>query len=94
MIVINCHFKSDTQDMNEFFKILCDEGLVAGSRADHGNAGYDFYVNTEDNHKMVLIEKWETVEDLTAHSETELFQKFRPICKEHAVKSRICMYEE
>lgn len=94
MIVINCHFKSDTKDMNEFFKILKDAGLVDGSRADHGNAGYDFYVNTEDNKKMVLVEKWETMEDLSAHSETELFQKFRPLCKEHAVKSYICMYEE
>lgn len=94
MIVINCSFISETQDMNEFFKILVKEGLVDGSRADKGNLKYDFYVNTEDATKMMLVEHWETIEDLQAHSETELFQKFRPVCKEHGVKTRLSMYEE
>ncbi len=94
MIVINCSFISETTDMKDFFKVLCDEGLVEGSRADKGNAGYDFYINAEDPKKMMLIEKWETMEDLQAHSETELFQKFRPTCKANGVKSRLAMYEE
>lgn len=94
MIVINCSFTSESTDMKEFFKVLCDEGLVAGSRADKGNIKYDFYINAEDPTKMVLVEHWESVEDLQAHSETELFQKFRPLCKEHGVKSRLAMYEE
>lgn len=94
MIVINCSFISETTDMNAFFKVLCEKGLVSGSRADHGNQGYDFYINAEDPKKMMLIEKWETMEDLSAHSETELFQLFRPTCKEHAVKTRIAMYED
>lgn len=94
MIVINCSFISETTDMKDFFKVLVDRNLVAGSRADHGNAGYDFYINAEDSKKMMLIEKWETMEDLAAHSESELFQTFRPTCKEFAVKSKIAMYEE
>ncbi len=94
MIVINCSFISETTDMHDFFKVLVDRGLVSGSRADHGNQGYDFYINAEDSKKMMLIEKWETMEDLQAHSETELFQSFRPTCKEFAVKSRLAMYEE
>ncbi|MEF9971106.1 MAG: putative quinol monooxygenase [Oscillospiraceae bacterium] len=93
MIVINCSFFSETTDMKDFYKVLCDEGLVEGSRADKGNLKYDFYISTEDPKKMMLIENWETVEDLQAHSETELFQKFRPTCKAHAVKSRMEMYE-
>ncbi len=94
MIVINCSFISDTANMNEFFKVLVAEGLVEGSRNDKGNLKYDFYVNAEDPTKMMLVEHWESVEDLQAHSETELFQKFRPICKEHGVKTRLSMYEE
>lgn len=94
MIVINCSFISESTDMNEFFKVLEKEGLVAASRADKGNLKYDFYVNTEDATKMMLVEHWETMEDLAAHSETEMFQKFRPVCKEHGVKTRIAMYEE
>lgn len=94
MIVINCSFISETTDMKDFYKILCDEGLVAGSRADKGNIKYDFYISVEDSKQMMLIEHWETVEDLQAHSETELFQKFRPLCKANGVKSRLAMYEE
>ena len=94
MIVINCSFISETTNMNDFFKVLEKEGLVAGSRADKGCLKYDFYVNTEDATKMMLVENWETVEDLQAHSETELFQKFRPVCKEYGVKTRMSMFEE
>lgn len=94
MIVINCSFFSETTDMKDFYKTLCDRGLVSGSRADHGNQGYDFYINADDSKKMMLIEKWETMEDLSAHSETDLFQTFRPTCKEFGVKSRMAMYEE
>jgi quinol monooxygenase YgiN len=94
MIVINCSFISETTDMKDFYKVLCDEGFVEGSRKDKGNVMYDFYISADDPKKMMLIEKWETLEDLQAHSETELFQKFRPTCKEHNVKSRLAMYEE
>ena len=94
MIIINCSFISETTDMKDFYKVLCDKGLVEGPRADHGNQGYDFYISADDPKKMMLIEKWESMEDLAAHSETELFQLFRPTCKEHGVKTRIAMYEE
>ena len=94
MIICNCHFFSETTDMKDFYKMLCDEGLVAGSRADKGNAMYDFFFNAEDPKRMILIEKWESIDDLQAHSETELFQKFRPLCKANAVKSKLEMYED
>ena len=94
MVICNCLFTSETTDMKEFYKILCDEGLVEGSRADKGNIMYDFFISVDDSKRMMLIEKWESFDDLQAHSETDLFQKFRPLCKEHAVKSRLSMYEE
>ena len=94
MVICNCLFTSETTDMKDFYKTLCDEGLVAGSRADKGNIMYDFFISVEEPKTMMLIEKWESIEDLQAHSETELFQKFRPVCKEHGVKTRLSMYEE
>lgn len=94
MIICNCHFFSETTEMKDFYKLLGDEGLVAGSRADKGNVMYDFFISADDSKRMILIEKWESVEDLQAHSETELFQKFRPLCKANGVKSKLEMYEE
>lgn len=94
MVICNCLFTSETTDMKDFYKVLCDEGLVEGSRADKGNIMYDFFISVEDPKRMMLIEKWESFDDLQAHSETDLFQKFRPICKENAVKSKLSMYEE
>ena len=43
---------------------------------------------------MFLLEKWETMDDLQAHSSTEIFQKFGPTCKEYHVHSEVAMYEE
>ena len=79
MVICNCLFTSETTEMKDFYKTLCDEGLVEGSRADK---------------RMMLIEKWESFDDLQAHSETELFQKFRPVCKANGVRSKLAMYEE
>ncbi len=94
MVICNCLFTSETTEMKDFYKILSNEGLVEGSRADKGNVMYDFFISVDDPKRMMLIEKWETFDDLQAHSETELFQKFRPVCKENGVKSKLAMYEE
>jgi len=94
MVICNCLFTSETTEMKDFYKILCNEGLVEGSRADKGNLAYDFFVSVDDPKRMMLIEKWESFDDLQAHSETELFQKFRPVCKENGVRSKLAMYEE
>ena len=94
MVICNCLFTSETTEMKDFYKILCNEGLVEGSRADKGNAGYDFFISVDDSKRMMLIEKWESIDDLQAHSETELFQKFRPVCKANGVRSKLAMYEE
>jgi len=94
MVICNCLFTSETTEMKDFYNILCNEGLVEGSRADKGNLAYDFFISVDDSKRMMLIEKWESFEDLQAHSETELFQKFRPVCKENGVKSKLAMYEE
>ena len=94
MVICNCLFTSETTEMKDFYKILCNEGLVEGSRADKGNLAYDFFVSLDDPKRMMLIEKWESFDDLQAHSETELFQKFRPVCKENGVRSKLAMYEE
>lgn len=94
MIICNCHFFSETTDMRDFYKAFCDEGIAAGSRADKGNIMYDFFISADDPKRMILIEKWESIEDLQTHSETELFQKIRPLCKQYSVKSKLEMYEE
>lgn len=95
MIVLNClyTFKSeDGGDMNEIYKKIYDAGLVEGSRKDHGNAGYDFFI-APDKQSMLLVEKWESAEDLQAHSETELFSTFRPLLKENGIRVKMDMYE-
>ena len=94
MVICNCLFTSETTDMKDFYKILCDEGLVEGSRADKGNLEYAFFISVDEPKHMMLIEKWESFDDLQAHSETELFQKFRPVCKANGVRSKLAMYEE
>ena len=44
MVICNCLFTSETTEMKDFYKILSNEGLVEGSRADKGNVMYDFFI--------------------------------------------------
>lgn len=94
MVICNGLFTSETTDMKDFYKALEDEGLVAASRADKGCLMYDFFISVDDPKKMMVVEKWESNEDLKAHSETEIFQKFRPLCKANNVKLRLSIYND
>lgn len=94
MVICNCTFVSKVTDMKDFYKALQDAGIVEASRNDHGNVCYDFYISADDPKSMFLLEKWESMDDLSAHSETEIFQKFRPLCKENHIHSEVSMYEE
>ncbi len=72
--------------------ILDAKDLVTETRQETGCISYDLLTSTEDEDLLVMLEKWEDIESLNAHMETDHFKKFgetieRFLTKEIEVKS-------
>ena len=64
-------------DACEKFEELARE-LVEASRADEGNHGYTITRSTEDPHVYCFFERWESVELMMKHLQSEHFQRIGP----------------
>ncbi len=56
--------------------ILDAKDLVAKTRQETGCISYDLLASTEDEDLLVMLEKWENIESLNTHMETDHFKKF------------------
>ena len=67
MIRLNVFFTLKEGVSIEDVKVVTDE-LVAKSRLDEGNKGYDLYQSTTNPNVMMFCETWESQEALDKHS--------------------------
>lgn len=58
--------------------------LVAFSLRDKGCISYDLYRSKTNDDRYMIIETWESPEDLKAHSETEHYKRLAPKLSEYA----------
>lgn len=67
-------------EMSENRKPLMDAAieLVEFSLRDKGCLGYDLYKSQTNDDRMMIIETWESEEDLKAHMESEHFRRLVP----------------
>ena len=56
--------------------ILESKDLVVNTRQEKGCISYDLLASTEDEDILVMLEKWENIESLNTHMETDHFKKF------------------
>jgi len=70
-VVANNYFKEeDVEKIMPYLKALAD-----GSRTDEGNISYNLYVNPKDKGNIVMIEEWESPDNLKPHGAKEHFTK-------------------
>jgi quinol monooxygenase YgiN len=67
MIRLNVFFTLKDEVSLDEVKAITDE-LVAKSRLDEGNKGYDLYQSTTNSRVMMFCETWESQEALDKHS--------------------------
>ncbi len=62
---------------------------VEATRKEKGCLSYDLHVSITDPDRMVFVERWETREDLTAHSKQPHLARWRAESDPHLVGKRI-----
>ncbi len=77
MIRINASMIIETSE-NRKPLIDAATALVEFSLHDKGCIGYDLYESQTNDDRMMIIETWESEEDLKAHMESEHFRRLVP----------------
>lgn len=62
---------------------------VAETRKEKGCISYELFASLDDPEKLVFVERWESREDLTAHSEQPHLVEWRDASAPHLVERRI-----
>ena len=75
MIVLNVTYKCKAGMREKFREALSAEGLDAACRAEDGNFKYDYYMSTDSDDEMLLVEKWRDAEALAAHQGQAQFKR-------------------
>jgi len=93
MIVLNVTYKCKPGARNRFLETIRAEGIDAASRAELGNYKYHYYLPTEGEDELLLIEKWEDAEALTFHKDQPHFKRLGELKPEFVLETLIEKYE-
>lgn len=75
MIVLNVSYKCKPEMREAFLEAIMAEGIDVACRNEEGNIKYDYYMSTEDENEMLLVEKWRDADVLATHMEQLHFKR-------------------
>ena len=73
ILVLAKAYPKDEDSKNQIIEFSKD--LIENSKAEEGNIDYNLYEDTSDDYLM-FVEKWESIEILQKHMQTDHFLKF------------------
>lgn len=73
IIVLAKTMPKDEDSKNKIIEFSKD--LIKNSKAEEGNIDYNLYSDTSDD-SLMFVEKWESIEILQKHMQTDHFLKF------------------
>ncbi|EGH8439466.1 antibiotic biosynthesis monooxygenase [Listeria monocytogenes] len=60
--------------------------VIAASRAEAGNHGYELVQSTENETVFYMLEKWTDMEAIQQHNDSEHFKKFQKLAADFVAK--------
>ena len=93
MIVLNVTYKCKEGMRDEFLEAIMTEGIDVACRAEDGNFKYDYYMSTQDDNEMLLVEHWRDADALAVHQSQAHFKRLGEIKYEFVDETIIEKYE-
>ena len=93
MIVLNVTYKCKEGMRDEFLEAIMTEGIDVACRAEDGNFKYDYYMSTQDDNEMLLVEHWRDADALAVHQSQAHFKRLGEIKNEYVDETIIEKYE-
>ena len=79
MIALIVTYKCKPGMREEFLEAIIAEGIDVACRADEGNLKYDYYMSTDNDDEMLLVEKWRDAASIKLHNEQPHFKRIMEI---------------
>lgn len=79
MLIVSGSYKISPGKRDEFMKIIYDEGILAETRKENGNQGYDYFYPYEDENAVFFLERWTDRDCWEAHKVAPHIQKLQGI---------------
>ena len=92
MLVLNVIFKCAPGTREELRELVRAEGIDVASRNEEGNFKYEFFMSTEDQNDILLIEWWKDVDAWMAHRTLPHYKKLDEIKKGRVLSAEIRKY--
>ena len=80
-------------DVENFFKAIFEKGYDKKGRQDKGNHRYDFYAPTCGDKVGILLEEWDSKEDIIAHNAQPHMKDFLALKEANHVTTSVKTYE-
>jgi quinol monooxygenase YgiN len=93
MLLISVRYMIQPGKREEFMKITQEEGIVAESKNEKGNMGYDYFYPVDSIEDVLLIEKWNSKEAWEAHKQTSHVRKFQGIKEKYVLNMAPELFE-
>ena len=77
-----------------FLREAEEAGIVGKTRKEKGCLQYEYFVSTENDKEMLLLEKWETEEDQKVHGTQDHFRMLGEIKSKYGLETRIEKIEQ
>lgn len=92
MIVLNVTYKCKPGMREGFLNAIAAEGIDSSSRAEEGNCKYDYYLSAADNDELLLVEKWQDQDAVSAHGKMPHFIRLGELKKDYVADTVIERY--
>ncbi len=93
MIVLNVLYKCKTGKREAFLDAIKKEGIDAASRSESGNMKYDYYLSSDNDDELLLVEKWESPAALAEHGGKDHFKRLGELKSEYVAETVIDRFD-
>ncbi len=93
MKVLNVTYKCKPGKRDAFLEAIQKEGIDTASRSEAGNLKYEYYIPTDNNDELFLVEKWKDADAITFHFNQGHFKRLGELKAEFVLDTIIEKYE-
>ncbi|MPN65031.1 hypothetical protein SDC9_212810 [bioreactor metagenome] len=92
-ILLCVRYTTQPGQVNTFLAALNEQGIIQASKAEPGNAKYEYSIPVEAENALLLLEIWVDAEAQAAHVNTAHYQKLQALKKAYVTDVAIEKYQ-
>ena len=94
MIVLNVTYRCKQGAREEFLERIRRAGIDTACRAEEGNLKYDYYLPTDGENELLLVEKWTDAASLASHGQQPHIAQLKALKEAYVTETVIERFDD